>query len=506
MDLLLFAARAVVAAIFLLAGISKLFDREGTREAIENFGVPAALAPAGSLLLPVAELVTTAALIPRVTAWWGALAALILLLAFCVGIGANLMRGKTPDCHCFGQIHSEPIGPSTLIRNVAFAVPAAFVVLHGPGNPGLDPFGEFTAMSSRDQLVTVVIVASLLVLLFLLRVTAVLLEESPHSMWELLVHGHHGDHAAASGAQAPGQGLPIASGAPTFRLPSAVGGVETLETLRARGRPVMLIFSSTNCPICTELMPDIGKWQRELDEYVTLAVIEEGDEAPIREEAARYGVSNVLVQKGNEVYSAYNANGTPSGVIVQVDGTIGSASASGSDQVHGLLAQTLGLMMLSSLGLVPAPSLAASGSRSIPAPLTVGDELPGHSLTDMSGESVSLKDLGRNSVYLLLWDANSGACRELEAGVLDLESQGVPLAILLPATQSQNQVVRFRSRILIDRGDAVRTMLGMREVPAAVLMGDGRVQTPVAEGPAAVRHLLSPVRTGLLHGAATPRE
>ena len=37
-------------------------------------------------------------------------AALALLLAFVGGIVVNLARGTTPDCHCFGQLHSEPAG------------------------------------------------------------------------------------------------------------------------------------------------------------------------------------------------------------------------------------------------------------------------------------------------------------------------------------------------------------------------------------------------------------
>ena len=60
------------------------------------------------LLLPAAELATAAALLFAATARWGALAALLLLAAFIFGLTRALRRGETPDCHCFGQVHSEP--------------------------------------------------------------------------------------------------------------------------------------------------------------------------------------------------------------------------------------------------------------------------------------------------------------------------------------------------------------------------------------------------------------
>ena len=38
------------------------------------------------------------------------LPALVLLLLFVGGISYNVARGRSPDCHCFGQLHSAPAG------------------------------------------------------------------------------------------------------------------------------------------------------------------------------------------------------------------------------------------------------------------------------------------------------------------------------------------------------------------------------------------------------------
>src|SRR5205807_6073500 len=101
MSLVLLLARLLLAAVFLVSGQAKLADLAGSRQALRDFGVPAALADPFGLLLPLAELAVAVALLLPAMAWWGALGALALLLLFVVGIGSNLARGRHPDCHCF---------------------------------------------------------------------------------------------------------------------------------------------------------------------------------------------------------------------------------------------------------------------------------------------------------------------------------------------------------------------------------------------------------------------
>jgi uncharacterized membrane protein YphA (DoxX/SURF4 family) len=128
MDAALLIAHLVLAGVFALAGVAKLSDLEGSRKAIIDFGLPAVLASPLALLLPLAELAVAAALIPASTAWWGALG---LLMLFVVGISLNLARGRKPDCHCFGQLHSAPAGWKTLARNGVLAAVAGFVLWEG---------------------------------------------------------------------------------------------------------------------------------------------------------------------------------------------------------------------------------------------------------------------------------------------------------------------------------------------------------------------------------------
>jgi hypothetical protein len=63
-----------------------------------------------AVALPLAELLVACALLPLSTAVLGAAGALVLVLCFIVGIATSLARGRRPDCHCFGQLHSSPVG------------------------------------------------------------------------------------------------------------------------------------------------------------------------------------------------------------------------------------------------------------------------------------------------------------------------------------------------------------------------------------------------------------
>ena len=101
-----------------------------------DFGVPEALSRAFAVFLPLAELACAAALIPVNWAWAGAVGVAGLLTVFVIAISVSLARGAKPDCHCFGQLRSEPVGAKTLIRNVILLGLAMFVIWQGPSRSG----------------------------------------------------------------------------------------------------------------------------------------------------------------------------------------------------------------------------------------------------------------------------------------------------------------------------------------------------------------------------------
>jgi len=148
MEMLLACGRVVLAAVFAVAGLTKLLDRAGSRRAMIDFGAPVALAGALGFALPLAELAVAIALVPMTTAWPGAAGALTLLLLFCAAIGGNLASGRRPDCRCFGQIHASPIGWRTLVRNGLLAFVAALVLWQGREDPGPSLVGWLADLSA----------------------------------------------------------------------------------------------------------------------------------------------------------------------------------------------------------------------------------------------------------------------------------------------------------------------------------------------------------------------
>jgi methylamine dehydrogenase accessory protein MauD len=330
MHVALLVARVLLVSVFTVAGVTKLADRTGSKRALVDFGVPASLAVPLGVLLPLAELAVAVALIPASTAWWGAVGALVLLLLFAVGISANLARGRKPNCHCFGQLHSEPAGWKTLVRNGVLVAVAGFVVWQGHGGAGPSAVAWLGGLSVAQTAVLIVGLAALGVVA---------------AQWLFLLHllrqyGRLLARVEALEGEGPAEGLQVGETAPDFELPSLDGNIVTLESLRVPGKPVVLLFTAPDCGPCVEKFPEIGKWQAEHSETLTVAVVSEGERGENATMASQHGLTSVLLQEDWEVGEAYGADWTPSAILVRPDGTIGSPMHGGTREVMGFLART----------------------------------------------------------------------------------------------------------------------------------------------------------------------
>jgi methylamine dehydrogenase accessory protein MauD len=331
MHVALLVARLVLFSVFAVAGVTKLADRTGSRRAMADFGVPRSLVAPLGVLLPLAELAVAASLIPGSTAWWGAAGALVLLLLFVLGISANLVRGRRPHCRCFGQLHSEPAGWKTLVRNGLLGGVAVFVVWLGSDGAGPSAIGWLATLSATHAVALIgglavagVVAAQWWLLLHLLRRYGLLL----------------GRVEALEGEE-PLEGLPVGAVAPDFELPDLHGEALTLESLRAPERPLMLLFVDPHCDPCKELFPDVGHWQTEHSDKLSVAFVSRGEPEENSTMAMEHDLVDVLVQEDWEVADAYHIDGTPSAVLVRPDGTIGGSALEGVDDVRAFLARTV---------------------------------------------------------------------------------------------------------------------------------------------------------------------
>ncbi len=314
------AGRLLLAAVFLAAGVGKLIDRDGSRSALADFGVPEPLIPLGGVALPLAELATAVALVLAPSAQAGAIAASVLLLAFTIGIGNALVHDRAPDCHCFGQIHSAPAGTGTLARNGTLLLLALFVSVRGPG-PAID---TWVSQRNSTELALSGVIAALVL------ATAVL---------ALLVERRRSTRTRARWEQVRERsGLPIGSVAPRFELPGACGPSLSLDSLCGRGRPVLVVFADVDCCACEALLPHVSRWQQALARRLTIALISDDEKKAARRVLCeRYGIADVLLQRDFEMSDTYLMRGTPSAVIVGSDGLVASDTATGYQMIHALV-------------------------------------------------------------------------------------------------------------------------------------------------------------------------
>ena len=215
------AARALLFCIFAVAALAKLLARDTSSVEFRDFGVPARIAKLTEPLLVPAELAVATSLLIQPTARIGAVAATLLLLIFIAGVANALRNGRRPQCGCFGGLHAEPIGNSTLVRNALLTAVAAFAAATGPGT-GL---GRWLSAGSHIAITGGLAVAVMATLVARGRLRAA--SPTPD---------------APASVRPPVKNDLLRRHAPAFDLDGACGPRQTLDSLSAEGLPLVLVF------------------------------------------------------------------------------------------------------------------------------------------------------------------------------------------------------------------------------------------------------------------------
>lgn len=484
MDAVLLVVRLILAGVFGFSAITK-FAAPDDGQTMRDFGVPDRYSRPLGAFLPVAELIVAVALIPAVSARWGAVGALILLALFCAGIGVNLARGRTPDCHCFGQVHSEPIGWQTLARNGILALLSLGVLIGGGGT-------SWTTIGDNVTVAEGLTIAFGVVLLAVMLGGAWLALQLLQQNGRLLVRLEALEAQVANGAplaaNAPAPqpepepvGLRVGTVAPNFTLPDLAGETHSLAELRAGGKPVMLLFSDPGCGPCQALMPDIGRWQREQADKLTIALVSRGTPEANQAKAAEHSIGRVLLQEGNDVSGQFQAYGTPSAVLVSPAGMIASPLAQGATAIRALITKQQE---------PPKPVPMANGNAR-PAVPAVGELAPAVALPDLDGKEVALEDFKGHPTLVLFWNPGCGFCQrmlpDLKAWEQSRPAASPNLLIVSTGTVEANRAQGLTSPMLIDQGFATGSKFGASGTPMGVLVdAEGKIASQTAAGAPAV--------------------
>jgi uncharacterized membrane protein YphA (DoxX/SURF4 family) len=143
-------ARWLLAAVLLVAGISKLLDREGFVQAVDAYQIlPVRLARVVALGLPYLEIVLGVFLLTGLATRMAAILAIWLFATFAIAVAINLVRRRELDCHCFGNLWQGKIGLSTLLRNLILVILSIQILIFADGYLAIDGWigGGFQGMS-----------------------------------------------------------------------------------------------------------------------------------------------------------------------------------------------------------------------------------------------------------------------------------------------------------------------------------------------------------------------
>lgn len=486
MELVLLLIRIFLFGVFALAGIGKLLDLEGSEKAVKGFGVPDNLAKAVSVVLPIVELAIAVLLLSTATSWIGSIAALLLLAVFIGGMIFQIAKGNAPDCHCFGQIHSEPVGKSSLIRNIGFAILSLFLAAQGSDGQGAS-LADSDSGNMQTILILVVAVISVFIAFYLKKVfeqqTKIL-----RRLEVLEVISREGVPVDRSDAGHPQDGLPIGSPFPDFELPDLSGKVTAFEHLLAHRRPMLFFFVSPTCEPCKAMMPEIEQWQAQLAEKVDIYLLSSGTAAENKDKFPAVFADSTFLQTKREVADRVRARWTPTALFIRADGTIGSHVSAGDTAIRELV-EKIKTEDLANEHLYFANHVHGQN------PPKIGEVVPEFALADINGNEITAEHFSGQKTLAVFWSLTCPHCTAMMSELKewdDARSNGEPrLLVFSDGSKEDHSALELKSPILLDKEYETAEKLGMNGTPSAVLIDENRkITTEVGIGAANIWALI----------------
>jgi peroxiredoxin/uncharacterized membrane protein YphA (DoxX/SURF4 family) len=479
MEVFLLILRLALAAVFGIAGVAKLLDRAGSGKAAAEFGIPVSLARHVAYLLPVAELGISISLIFVQSSWFGAIGAALVLLAFTTAMVVQLAKGQTPDCHCFGQIHSEPVGMSSILRNIGLLVLAGFLIFSGHAVQGLD-----FLKNSQDIILFLFGVSVVTLLAISVSYLSTISEQQVQIMRRIELM----ELVARDGASAvergnlghPHEGLPIGAVFPDFELQDLDGRSISLSGIRAPKLPVLYLFVSPSCTPCNALIPEFEQWQKDLDGTVHLILVTTGER---NENTAKFGGDHsltVLIQKERELADLVKAQWTPTAIFMDAKGRVASHVAAGDLSIRALVDD------IKSRDLRKEFTYFTNGSDET-STNKIGETIPEFSIADIKGNQISADDLKGHKTLVAFWSLTCPFCQQMLEDLREWDrvkgKDDPSLVVFSDGDLAAHQDMGLTSPVILDEGHKTASGFGMFGTPSAVLVDEsGRIISETAMG------------------------
>jgi len=476
MELLLLIIRLFLAAVFATAGAAKFADLAGAEKAATGFGIPERWAKLYAILLSALEIVIAAMLLFSATSFYGAIIAAQLLIIFIAGMAYQLYKGRSPECHCFGQLYSRPVSKLSVVRNVALLLLVMMLVARGRSRQGVDVW-DLRMEMMPTLLAAFIAILVIGVILFLRKISAQQTEILRRI--ELLeVISSEGQTVKRDEAVDPNEGLPIGALFPDFGLPDVSGTTFSLDDLTVDGEPLLFLFVGPNCNPCGALVPEIAKWRTRLAGKAEIVLVSSGT---ARENRAKFGNEGlVLVERDRAIAKSVGARWTPTALFVSGDGRVASHLAVGDQAIRSLVDKIDARE--SDEGFVYFATLPDHGR-----PPKIGERIPDFRLADLNGREISSWDLIGRRTLITFWSPGCPHCAAMIDSIKEWERRRTaddPLLLLFSEGDTeQHRELGLRSPIVIDPGYKVAAALGMFGTPSAILVDErGVITTETAVG------------------------
>ena len=470
--------------ILAVAGIGKLLDLEGSEKAVKAFGIPEPLAKPASILIPIAELIFAFCLLFVGLSWVGAVGALLLLVAFIAGMFVQMIRGNAPDCHCFGQIHSEPVGAKSLIRNFVIALLPIALIAAGRGYQG-HPLGQSDAQIAQNVVVALLSVGVIVAASYLQRLVGENRKLARRvEFLETLENG--GAPIERDEMGNPTDAMPIGAPFPDFELPDTNGRLTTFEHLLADYRPKVFLFVGPKCDPCKSLVPDFKKWKEQFDGRVRLVFVSSGTAAESIERFGEELAAGMLLQEKKELANKVYCKWTPTALFVSAEGNISSHPAVGEGAIRDLFDKLAKEDFTADHFHIPAPG--------VPGRIRIGQPVPELAITDLSGRTLTREFFTGGQTLALFLSTTCSFCQTVVDQLREWEktdTNGTKVVVFSEGERETHEGYGIKSPIVIEKDYPTAIKLGMFGAPSAVLIDErGVIATETAVGSRAIWSLI----------------
>ena len=478
MEVILLLLRLCLVGVFGVAGFAKFFDPEGSGKAFTEFGVPKVFARPLVYLLPAAEILIAVALLFVDVSWFGAIGAVALLSIFSGGMLYQMAKGNAPDCHCFGQLHSEPVGVSSVLRNVALLALAIFLAVQGRTSQGL-------SLANTDQdvmqfVMGIAVVALLGAVVFFLKRISDQQTQIMRRIELMELVSRDGDAVEREDVGHPHEGLPIGAQFPDFALPDLAGKPVSLDMLLADGKPALFMFISPTCNPCKALLPEFKEWQAQLSERVNFIFVSGGTaEANIEKFGSDSGMK-ILLQQEREVAESVRAKWTPTAIMMDGEGRISSHAAAGDTAIRTLIEQ----IKKEDIGKEFTYFASIDGHTHANK---IGSDAPNFQLKDVKGREITTDYFKGKQTLVTFWSLTCGYCQGMLDDLREWDkSKGMDepnLIVFSDGDTAANEQLGLESPVIVDDGHKTSAGFGMFGTPSAVLVNeDGKIVSETAIG------------------------